>query len=165
MNPGNRIRAAVESDVPSIHRFILALAEYEKLTHEVVATEAMLHDALFGEDRVAEAWIAEADGVPAGFALAFRSYSTFVGRPGMWLEDLFVLREFRGRGLGLELLRTLAAQVVARGWGRMDWAVLDWNAPAIEFYQRIGARPMESWVIQRLDGDALQAFAGGGSEA
>ncbi len=162
MNAGNRIRTAVQSDVPSIHGFILALAEYEKLTHEVVATEAMLHDALFGDDRVAEAWIAEADGVPAGFALAFRTYSTFVGRPGMWLEDLFVLREFRGRGLGLELLRTLAAQVVARGWGRMDWAVLDWNAPAIEFYRRIGAKPMESWLIQRLDGEALESFAGGG---
>lgn len=165
MNAGNRIRTAVERDVPSIHRFILALAEYEKLTHEVVATEAMLHDALFGDDRVAEAWIAEADGVPAGFALAFRTYSTFVGRPGMWLEDLFVLREFRGRGLGLELLRSLAAQVVARGWGRMDWAVLDWNAPAIEFYRRIGARSMETWLIQRLDGEALQDFAGGGAGA
>lgn len=165
MKAGNQVRTAVEGDVASIHRFIFALAEYEKLTHEVVATEAMLHEALFGAERVAEAWIAEADGEPAGFALAFRTYSTFVGRPGMWLEDLFVLPEFRGRGLGLDLLRTLAAQVVARGWGRMDWAVLDWNAPAIEFYRRIGARPMESWLIQRLDGDALQDFVDAGGRS
>jgi GNAT superfamily N-acetyltransferase len=127
------IRGAETTDVPTLIGFIRALAEYEHLSHEVVADEAAIEKALFGLDAVAEALIAEHDGRPCGFALFFRSFSTFLGRPGIYLEDLFVEPEMRGRGIGQTLLRALARLALERGYGRLEWAVLDWNEPAIKF--------------------------------
>lgn len=153
------IRPAIEADVSLILRFIRALAEYEKLSHEVVATEADIYAGLFGPKRVAECAIAEWEGAPAGFALFFHNYSTFVGKPGIYLEDLFVLPELRGNGIGKALLAHLAKLARDRGCARLEWAVLDWNAPSIAFYQSLGARPMDDWTVYRLTGDALNKLA------
>ena len=156
------IRAAERADVPDLMRLIRALAEYERLTHLVVADEAMLAEALFGARPAAEAVIAtdgHESGGAAGFALFFHTFSTFLGRRGLWLEDLFVLPEHRGRGLGRALLTHLAGIARDRGCGRFEWSVLDWNAPAIGFYGRLGAVPMDDWTVQRLTGDALRALA------
>lgn len=153
------IRPATADDVGQIREFILALAEYEKLSHEAKATEADLHTALFGPRPHAEVLIAELEGRPVGFALFFHTFSTFVGKPGLYLEDVFVYPEFRGRGAGLALMRRLAAIAMERGCGRFEWAVLDWNAPSIAFYQSLGARPMDEWTVYRLDGAALEALA------
>lgn len=154
-----RIEPAREADAPLILRLIKALAEYERLSDEVVATEATIRATLFGDDPKAEAVIAYTDGGPVGFAVWFHNYSTFVGRHGLYLEDLFVLPEWRGRGIGRALLRHLARIAVDRGCGRMEWAVLDWNEPAIRFYESLGARPMSEWTVFRVTGDVLRRLA------
>lgn len=153
------IRAATPQDVPLIRRLIEGLADYEKLRHECIATDAQLHETLFGVRPYAEVVIAEWEGAPAGFALFFHNYSTFLARPGIYLEDLFVMPERRGRGIGAALLRHLAALAVARGCGRLEWSVLDWNVDAIKFYTRLGARPQDEWTVYRVTGDALQQLA------
>jgi GNAT superfamily N-acetyltransferase len=155
-----RITAASEADVPLILHLIKALAEYEKLGHEVVATEAALHEALFGARRYAEAVIGWVGVEPVGFALFFPTFSTFRAAPGLYLEDLFVEPSWRGRGFGRRLLAHLAVIAVARGCHRLEWSVLDWNESAIAFYRRAGARLMDDWRIFRLAGDALHAVAG-----
>jgi GNAT superfamily N-acetyltransferase len=149
------IRSATPADVPLILAFISDLAAYEKLLHEVVATEETLRRTLFGEPPAAQVVIAEEDGRPAGFALYFFNYSTFLSRPGLYLEDLFVKPEFRGRGTGKALLLHLAKIANARGCGRMEWAVLDWNEPAKGFYKKLGAVPLDDWRVMRLTGPAL----------
>jgi GNAT superfamily N-acetyltransferase len=154
-----RIRFAGEQDIPTILRFIRDLARYERLEHEVVATEDVLRQTLFGPRRHAEVLLGEVNGEPAGFALFFHNFSTFLGRPGIYLEDLFVRPEDRGRGYGKALLGRLAELAIERGCGRVEWAVLDWNAPSIEFYKSLGAVPMTDWRIFRLKGDALQKVA------
>jgi GNAT superfamily N-acetyltransferase len=156
------LRAATRADVPLILEFIRGLADYEKLSGDVVATEAKLAATLFPADGAAPAAhcvLAFADGAPAGFALYFFNYSTFLAAPGLYLEDLFVRPEFRGRGLGKALLLHLAKIANARGCGRMEWSVLDWNQPAIDFYESLGARRMTEWQICRLTGDALKRYA------
>jgi GNAT superfamily N-acetyltransferase len=153
------LRPATEQDVPTILRCIRALAEYERLADACVATESLLHDALFGEHPAAEVVLAF-DGVSiAGFALWFRSFSTFLARPGIYLEDLFVFPEYRRRGLGRRLLVHLARTAVERGYGRVEWAVLDWNEDALRFYRSLGAVPIDEWTVCRLSGDALPALA------
>jgi GNAT superfamily N-acetyltransferase len=154
-----KIRTATESDVPLILQFIRELAVYEKLEQEVVATEDLLRATLFGQPRVAEVLIGEADDKPAGFALFFHNFSTFLGRPGIYLEDLFVKPEFRGRGYGRELLSRLAEIARERNCGRLEWAVLDWNTPAIEFYKKLGAVMMDQWRVFRVTGSALEQLA------
>jgi len=156
------IRPAVVDDAPLILAFILELAQYEKLEHTVTATEESLRKTLFGEKPGAEIRIALVAGNPAGFALFFSNYSTFVGKPGIYLEDLFVRPEFRGRGVGKALLREVAELAVRRDCGRLEWSVLDWNQPAISFYRKLGAVPMEDWTTFRLTGYALQALANRG---
>ena len=160
MDDSLRIEPASEAQVPLILEFIRGLAEYEKLSDEVVATEASLRQSLFGPRPDAEVVIAYADDEPAGFALFFHNYSTFLGRRGLYLEDLFVKPAFRGRGVGRALLQHLARVAVERGCGRFEWWVLDWNEPAIRFYQSLGARPMGDWTVYRLTGPALEALAG-----
>jgi GNAT superfamily N-acetyltransferase len=155
-----RIDSVVERDVPLLLRLIKALAEYEKLSGEVVATEALLQEALFGPARNAEAALAYVGEDAVGFAVWFYNFSTFVGRPGLYLEDVFVLPDWRGRGVGSALMRHLARLAVQRGCGRMEWAVLDWNQSAIGFYRRLGAQAMDGWTVYRLSGDALEKLAG-----
>jgi GNAT superfamily N-acetyltransferase len=157
--PGFTIRFAGEDDVPVILSFIKGLAEYEKLTHEVTATEALLSETLFGARRVAEVLIGEFQGEPVGFALFFHNFSTFLGRPGIYLEDLFVIPKMRGRGFGKMLLIYLAKIAAERSCGRVEWAVLDWNEPSIQFYKNLGAVPMEEWTVFRLTGEALATQA------
>jgi GNAT superfamily N-acetyltransferase len=153
------LRPATPADVALILALIGELAEYEKLAHEAVADAASLERDLFGERRHAEVLIAEANGEPAGFALFFHNYSTFLGQPGLYLEDLFVRPRFRGLGLGKRLMQELARIALARGCGRFEWSVLDWNTPAIEFYRRLGAVGMDEWTVQRVSGAALHALA------
>jgi GNAT superfamily N-acetyltransferase len=153
------LRAAVPGDETLLLRFIRALADYEHLSHEVRATEGILRASLFGARPRAEALIAEQDGEPVGFALWFYSFSTFKGRPSLYVEDVFVLPQHRGGGIGRSIFRYLARLALAQGCGRMDWSVLDWNAPAIAFYRSIGAEPLPGWTVQRLSGDALAALA------
>jgi GNAT superfamily N-acetyltransferase len=157
--PAFEIRPASEADVPLILRFIRELAEYEHLLATVTATEESLRACLFGATPAAEVVIGYAGGEPAGFALFFQSFSTFLGRPGLYLEDLFVLPEWRGRGLGRRLLAHLARIAVERNYGRMEWSVLDWNEPALAVYRRVGATAMSEWTVQRLTGDALRSLA------
>jgi GNAT superfamily N-acetyltransferase len=154
-----RLEPATERDVPLVLAFINDLAAYERLAHEVAATEDDLRASLFGPDRVANAVIAYAGGEPAGFAVYFFSFSTFLGKPGLYLEDLFVKPAWRGRGIGRALLAHLARIAVERRCGRMEWAVLDWNTQALGVYRAIGARPMDEWTVQRLSGPALAALA------
>ena len=156
------LRPATANDVPTILGFIKELAVYEKLEHQVVATEALLHEHLFGSRPAAEVVIAELDGRPVGFALYFQNFSTFLGRPGLFLEDLYVQPHARGHGVGKALLVHLAKLAVARGAGRFDWNVLDWNEPAIGFYQRLGATVLPDWRTCRLTGDALKRLAATG---
>jgi GNAT superfamily N-acetyltransferase len=151
-----RVRVASEADVPLILSFIKELAEYERLSHEVVATEDSLREWLFGERPVAEVLIGESGGDAAGFALFFHSFSTFLGKPGIYLEDLYVRPEFRGRGIGRALLIHLARLARERGYGRLEWSVLDWNKPAIGFYRGIGASPVSGWTVYRVTGKALE---------
>lgn len=153
------IRPANRTDVAVILDLIHALAEYEKLSHACVATLAQLSDTLFGEHPAAEVLIAEAGAEAAGFALFFRSYSTFLAKPGLYLEDLFVYPRFRGRGVGRRLMQHLARIAVERDFGRFEWSVLDWNAPAIAFYRPLGAVPMDGWTVQRVSGAALLRLA------
>ena len=154
-----RLRFASREDVPLVLELIRGLAEYEKLAHEVVTDVAELERALFGERCVAEVVIAEYEEQAAGFALFFHNFSTFLGRSGIYLEDLFVKPDFRGRGIGETLLSFLAALAVERGCGRLEWSVLDWNEPAIRFYERLGAEAMNEWTVFRVTGDALPALA------
>jgi GNAT superfamily N-acetyltransferase len=154
--PGLVLRFATEQDVAVILSFIGELAEYERLTHEVVADERTLRASLFDGRRVAEVVIAEFGGIPAGFALFFHNFSTFLGLPGIYLEDLYVKPELRSRGIGTALLAFLARLAVERGCGRLEWAVLDWNEPAIRFYERLGARAMDEWTVYRMTGTALE---------
>jgi GNAT superfamily N-acetyltransferase len=153
------IRPATPADIPTILRFIRSLAEYEKLLDAVVADEVKLRATLFGERPYAEVLIATWNGAPAGFALFFHNYSTFLAKPGIYLEDLFVDPELRGNGIGKALLMHLAKVAVERDCGRLEWSVLDWNEPAIGFYRRLGAQPMDEWTIFRLTGDALTQLA------
>jgi GNAT superfamily N-acetyltransferase len=153
------IRAATREDVPVILALIRALAEYEKLLDQVVATEDAIARSLFGERPYAEALIASSDGRDIGLALFFHNYSTFLGRPGIYLEDLFVIPEARGRGVGRALLARVAQIAVTRDCGRLEWAVLDWNQPAIDFYRHIGARQLDEWIVNRLTGESLRALA------
>jgi GNAT superfamily N-acetyltransferase len=155
------IRYATERDLSLILAFITDLATYEELSHEVSATEAGLRAALFGPRPAAEVIIGEVDGQPVGFAVFFQSFSTFVGQPGLYLEDLFVRPEWRGRGFGTRLLAHLARMALDRGYGRMEWSVLDWNETALRVYRRIGARALDEWTVQRLTGDGLRRLAAG----
>jgi GNAT superfamily N-acetyltransferase len=156
------VRPATEADVATILGFVRELAAYEKLSHEAVATEDMLARGLFGPGPYAEALIAEADGAPVGFALFFHTFSTFVGKPGLYLEDIYVQPAHRRQGIGLRLLRELAKIALLRDCGRMEWAVLDWNEPAIRFYRtKLGARAMDEWTIERLDRTRIKALAEG----
>ncbi len=158
------IRSATPTDLPLIAQFIRDLAEYEKLAHEVRFDEAVLGERLFGANNghgpYAEVLIGEIDGTPQGFALFFHNFSTFEGRPGIYLEDLFVRPEARGSGLGKALLKRLAALALERDCARLEWSVLDWNEPAITFYKSLGAKSMDEWTINRVDGAALQELAG-----
>jgi GNAT superfamily N-acetyltransferase len=156
------IRSAVPEDLDTIHGFILALADYEKLAHEVRADKAVLAQHLFGARPMAETLIAQLNDEAVGFALFFHNFSTFEGRPGLYLEDLFVLPRARGHGAGKALIAQLAHLAVERDCARLEWAVLDWNQPAIDFYRAIGARGMDEWTVQRLDGAALTALAAQG---
>lgn len=152
------IRAAEPSDVPLIADLIRQLAKFEKLEDEVVMTEELLRAGLFGPRPYAETVIAEDDAQPIGFALFFHTFSTFLARPGMYLEDLFVLAEHRGHGVGRALLAHLAQIAIERGCGRLEWAVLNWNQEAIRFYERLGARPNSEWTVYRLTGEALSSL-------
>jgi len=156
------IRPATRADVPVVLRFIRDLAIYERLEHEVSASENELADALFGDRRHAEVIFACSGGEPVGFALFFHNFSTFKGRPGIYLEDLFVRPEARGRGIGKLLLAYLARTAVERRCARLEWAVLDWNEPSIGFYRSLGAVPMDEWTIFRLTGEPLALLARSG---
>jgi GNAT superfamily N-acetyltransferase len=153
------VRVATIADVPLIHQFIRELAEYERLLHEVEATEADIRRDLFGENPRCFCEIAEHEGQPVGFALWFYNYSTFRGRAGIYLEDLFVRTEARGVGAGKALLRRLAQRCVDADLGRLEWAVLNWNAPSIAFYDSLGASAKTEWTVRRLDGEALETLA------
>lgn len=150
------LRPAIRADVPEILRLIRALADYEKLAHDVVATESALAETLFGPKPAAEVLIAEEGGRAVGFALFFQNYSTFLARPGIYLEDLFVEPASRGHGVGKALLKAVARLAVERKCGRLEWAVLDWNEPAIGFYRSLGAQPMADWTVMRVTGGALE---------
>lgn len=149
------IRQAKIEDCNTILKFIQELADYEKLSHEVIATEAQLKKTLFGGRTYAEVLIAEIDGNPAGFALFFHNYSTFLAKPGIYLEDVYVNPEFRGQGIGQRFFKELAKLAKERDCGRLEWSVLNWNEPAINFYQQLGARPKDEWTVYRIDGDKL----------
>ncbi len=156
------IRVAAPRDVPSILSFIRELASYERLAHEVVATEEQLEHWLFGPRPPAEVVLACRGGEAVGFALFFTSFSTFLGRPGIHLEDLYVRPDQRGGGAGKALLAHLARLTCERGYGRLEWSVLDWNTPAIGFYERLGARPLSDWTLYRLAGEALETLGAAG---
>lgn len=153
------IRVATPADTATILTFIQELAAYEQLSHEVVADEPGLRATLFGARPGAEVLIAELAGAPVGFALFFPSYSTFLGKPGLYLEDLFVRPEARGKGVGRALMSALARIAVSRDYGRFEWAVLNWNEPAIKFYRSLAAKPQTEWTVQRLTGAPLAALA------
>ncbi len=153
------IRPATEEDVPLILSFVRELAGYERLSHEVSATEDLLRFHLFGETRSAEVLVGQHADEPAGFALFFHNFSTFLGRPGIYLEDLYVKPEFRGKGIGWAMLVYLAGLAKERDCGRLEWSVLDWNEPAIRLYTGIGAVPMDEWTVYRVTGEALDELA------
>jgi GNAT superfamily N-acetyltransferase len=159
MKPAFSIRTAVAADIPLILDFIRRLAEYEKLSHMVVATEALLQEQIFGPKSHIEVLLAFEGTQPVGFAVFFHNFSTFLGRKGLYLEDLLVLPEMRGRGYGKSLLLRLARIARERNCGRFEWSVLDWNQPSIDFYKSLGAVPMEDWTIFRVTGDALDKLA------
>ena len=158
-NQDIKLRFATEEDVPVIFNFIKSLAEYEKLSRDVSADEERLRKTLFGEKKFAEVIIADYKNSPAGFALFFHNYSTFLGKPGIYLEDLFILPHLRGNGIGKILLSYLGKLAVERNCGRIEWAVLDWNEPSIKFYKSLGAKPMDEWTIFRVTGDAIKNLA------
>ena len=157
--PNTQIRLAEPQDIPLVLGFVEELAEYEKMSDEVVATEELFFEWMFTR-KIAECLICEYDGQPVGIALYFFNFSTFVGRGGLYLEDLYIRPEMRGKGLGKELFRALAQTAVERGCGRMEWSCLDWNTPSIAFYQSLGARAMDEWTVYRLTSDQLRALAG-----
>jgi GNAT superfamily N-acetyltransferase len=157
------VRPAEVTDIERIHRLIVDLATYERAPNDVKATPEQLRTALFGPQPAAFALVAEVDETVVGFALYFRNFSTWEGVHGLYLEDLYVMPEYRGSGLGKALLRSLAALAVERGYARLEWAVLDWNQPSIEFYRHLGAVPMDEWTVYRLSGPALAAAAKPGS--
>ena len=162
MNAPITIRPATRDDVPLVLQYIRDLAIYEHLEHQVSASEAQLREALFGERRYAEVVFACSGTEPLGFALFFHNFSTFKGQPGIYLEDLFVRPEARGRGIGKQLLAYLARTAVERRCARLEWAVLNWNEPSIGFYRSLGALPMDEWTVFRLTGEALTSLAGSG---
>ena len=153
------IRTAAPADVPAIASLIRALAEYEKLSADVVLNESKLSDHLFGKRPYAECLIAEANGVTVGFALFFHNYSTFLSQPGIYLEDLFVLPDHRGAGHGKALLKAIGRLAIERECGRIEWSVLDWNAPAIGFYESLGAKPVDGWTVYRMTGESISMLA------
>lgn len=153
------IRFATPDDIETVVSLIRELADYEKLLHEVVIDPEELRQHLFGDRRYVEVLMAEEEGDTAGFALFFHNYSTFMGRPGLYLEDLYVKPHLRGKGIGKALLQKLAQLAVERGCGRLEWSVLDWNAPSIAFYKGQGAVPMDAWTVYRVTGDRLSALA------
>ena len=155
------IRTAEPGDIPAIFRFINELAEYEREPDAVVATEAMIHDALFGEEPVARGLIASIDGATVGYAIYVFNFSTWLGRPGLYLEDLYVTPGARSTGVGRALLAHLAGIAIERGCGRMEWAVLDWNEPAIKLYRTLGARALDEWTVYRVTGSTLEDLARG----
>lgn len=157
--PSFQIRAATKDDVPVILSFIKKLADYERLSHEVVATEAGLRETLFGRRRTAEVALGYFKREPVGFVLFFHNYSTFLGQPGIYIEDLFVDEAFRRRGFGRALLTFVARLAKERRCGRLEWSVLDWNEPAINFYKKLGATPMSEWTIHRVTGESLLKLA------
>lgn len=157
--PNFSLKPAAAADVPVILAFIKGLAAYEKLSHEVVATEESLRETLFGERSYAEVIIGYFEREPVGFALFFHNYSTFLGRPGIYLEDLFIKPEMRGNGFGRVMLTYVARLAHERGCGRFEWAVLDWNEPAIKFYESLGAKPLNEWIVNRVTGAALARLA------
>jgi GNAT superfamily N-acetyltransferase len=157
--PGFLIRPAAKSDVPIVLSFIKMLADYERLSHEVVATEESLRETLFGRRRAAEVAIGFFKRRPVGFVLFFHNYSTFLGRAGIYIEDLFVHESYRRRGFGGALLRYVARIAVERGCGRLEWSVLDWNQPAVDFYRKLGAVPMNEWTVFRISGNDLKMLA------
>lgn len=157
-DPEVTLRFAREHDVPAILRLIRELAKYEKMENEVSATEETLRDSLFGR-KSAEVVLAEFGGEPVGYALFFHNFSTFLGKSGLYLEDIFVMSRFRGRGIGKNLLSFLARLASERGYARMEWVCLDWNKPSADFYKAVGAKPQSQWVIFRLDGGALPELA------
>lgn len=161
MKPDDRLRIvpATRTEVPLILALIKELADYERLAHEVVATEELLAETLFGAKPYAEVLLAYYDDAPVGYALFFHSYSTFLGNPGLYLEDLFVRPALRGKGIGKALLASLARIAVDRGCGRLEWSVLNWNEPAIGFYKSLGAKPMDMWTVYRLVDEPLAALA------
>ncbi|HTF91591.1 MAG TPA: GNAT family N-acetyltransferase [Verrucomicrobiae bacterium] len=157
--PSFQVRAATKADVPIILAFIKKLADYERLSHEVIATEKILNETLFGRRRTAELAIGFYKKEPVGFVLFFHNYSTFLGQPGIYIEDLYVEEAFRRRGFGRALLTYVAQLAQERRCGRLEWSVLDWNEPAINFYQKLGAVPMKEWTTFRLTGDSLKKLA------
>jgi GNAT superfamily N-acetyltransferase len=157
--PGFQVKSATESEVPVIFSFIKKLAEYERLSAEVVATEELLRETLFGQRRTAEVAIGYLETKPVGFVLFFHNYSTFLGKPGLYIEDLFVDEDYRRHGYGRELLLHVARLAKERGCGRLEWAVLDWNQPAIGFYRKLGASPMSEWTVFRITGKSLDELA------
>jgi len=157
--PSFQIRAAIKEDVPAILSYIKKLADYERLSHEVVATEAGLRETLFGRRRTAEVALGYFKREPVGFVLFFHSYSTFLGQPGIYIEDLFVDEAFRRRGFGGALLAYVARLAKERRCGRLEWSVLDWNEPAINFYKQLGATPMSEWTVYRMTGESLRKLA------
>jgi GNAT superfamily N-acetyltransferase len=159
--PQFAIRGASKTDVPVILAFIKELADYERLSHEVTATEEILRETLFGRRRTAEVAIGYFKSQPVGFVLFFHNYSTFLGQPGIYIEDLFIDEAFRRRGFGTALLRHVARLATERGCGRLEWSVLDWNEPAINFYRKLGAVPMKEWTVFRLTGKALGQLGAG----
>jgi GNAT superfamily N-acetyltransferase len=158
--PAFQIKSATESDVSVIFSFIKKLARYERLSHEVVATEDLLRETLFGNRRTAEVAIGYLETTPVGFVLFFHNYSTFLGKPGLYIEDLFVEQDYRRRGYGRALLLHVARLAKERDCGRLEWAVLDWNQPAIDFYKKLGALPMSEWTVFRVTGKSLDELAG-----
>ena len=155
------IRPATPDDVPQILAFVRNLAEYERQPDAVEATEPMLHEALFSKRPWAETLIAEIEGAPVGFALFFHNFSTWTGRPGIYVEDLYVMPSARGAGVGKALLQNVAKLALERGCGRLEWWVLDWNKPAIDFYLALGSQPMDEWTVHRVTGDQLVRLAQG----
>jgi GNAT superfamily N-acetyltransferase len=158
-NPDVIFRLAEEKDVPLILELIRGIAEYEKLLHEVKTTEEQLRNSLFGERRFAEVILADYKNETAGFALFFHNFSTFVGRPGIYLEDLFIKPHLRGKGIGKLLLTYLGKLAMERNCGRIEWSVLDWNEHAIQFYKKLGAKPMDEWTVFRVDGEVIEKLA------
>jgi GNAT superfamily N-acetyltransferase len=158
--PGFQVKSATESEVPVIFSFIKKLAEYERLSSEVAATEELLRETLFGQRRTAEVAIGYLETKAVGFVLFFHNYSTFLGKPGLYIEDLFVDEDYRRHGYGRALLLHVARLAKERGCGRLEWAVLDWNQPAIGFYKKLGALPMSEWTVFRVTGKSLDELAG-----